>query len=53
MDLHNTTCSSSTGVTGLQGVGVSTLSEIIGTGVNNDSSANDRLGAEEGDVLVY
>ena len=53
MDSHDTTGSSSTGVTSLQGVGVSNLSEIIGTGVNNDSSANDRLGAEEGDVLVY
>jgi hypothetical protein len=31
---------------------VSTLSEIIGTGVNNNSSANDGLGAKEGDVLV-
>ena len=49
---HDTTGSSSTGVTSLQRVGVSTLSEIIGTGVYNDSSANDGLGAKEGDVLV-
>jgi hypothetical protein len=32
---------------------MSTLPEIISTGVNNDSSANDGLGAKEGDVLVY
>jgi len=32
---------------------VSTLSEIINTGVNDNSSANDGLGAKEGDVLVY
>jgi hypothetical protein len=52
VNLHDTTGSSSTGVTSLQRVGVSTLSEIIGTGVNNNSSANDGLGAKEGDVLV-
>jgi hypothetical protein len=52
VNLHDTTGGSSTGVTSLQRVGVSTLSEIINTGVNNNSSANDRLGAKEGDVLV-
>jgi hypothetical protein len=52
VNLHDTTGSSSTGVTSLQRVGVSTLSEIISTGVNNNSSANDGLGAKEGDVLV-
>jgi hypothetical protein len=31
---------------------VSTLTEIIGTSVNDDSSTNDRLGAEERNVLV-
>jgi hypothetical protein len=46
VNLHDTTGSSSTGVTSLQRVGVSTLSEIISTGVNDDSSA------KEGDVLV-
>jgi uncharacterized protein YunC (DUF1805 family) len=51
-DSHDTTGSSSTGVTSLQRVGVSTLSEIINTGVNDNSSANDGLGAKEGDVLV-
>lgn len=52
-DLHDTTGSSSTGVTSLQRVGVSTLSEIIDTGVNDNSSADDGLGAKEGDVLVF
>jgi hypothetical protein len=51
-DSHDTTGSSSTGVTSLQRVGVSTLSKIISTGVNDNSSADDGLGAKEGDVLV-
>lgn len=50
--LHDTTGSSSTGVTSLERVGVTALSEIIGTGVNDDGSANDGLSTEQGDVLV-
>ena len=50
--LHDTTGGSSTGVTGLERIGVTSLTEIILTGVNNNGSANDGLGAEEGDVLV-
>jgi len=50
--LHDTTGGSSTGVTGLERVGVTSLTEIILTGVNNNGSANDGLGTEERDVLV-
>ena len=50
--LHDTTGSSSTGVTGLERIGVTSLTKIILTGVNNNGSANDGLGTEEGDVLV-
>jgi hypothetical protein len=49
---HDTTGSSSTGVTSLERVGVSTLTEIILAGVYDNGSANDGLGTEEGNVLV-
>jgi hypothetical protein len=46
VNLHDTTGSSSTGVTSLERVGVSTLSKIILAGVNNDGSANNGLRTE-------
>jgi hypothetical protein len=49
---HDTTGSSSTGVTSLERVGVSTLTEIILAGVYDNGSANDGLRTEEGNVLV-
>lgn len=39
-------------VTGLQRVGVTALAEVILAGVNDDGTAEDRVGAEQGNVLV-
>ena len=49
---HDTTGSSATGVSGLQGVWVTTLTKVIGAGVDDDGSADDRVSAEKRDVLV-
>lgn len=51
-DSHDTTGSPGAGVTSLEGIGVSTLTEIVGSVVNDNSSANDGLGAKERNVLV-
>jgi len=42
----------STSVTGLLALLVSTLSEIVGTGVDNDGAAEDALGTDQLDELV-
>jgi len=49
---HDTASSSATGVTSLERVGVTTLTVVVGTLVDNERSANDGLRAEEGDELV-
>lgn len=50
---HDTAGSSGTGITSLERIGVTSLSEIISSVVDNDGSANDGLGAKEGNVLVW
>lgn len=49
---HDTAGSSATGVTSLERVGVAALAEIVSTGVDDNGSANDGLGAKERNVLV-
>ena len=49
---HDTTGSSATSVTGLERVGVTALAKVVGALVDDDRSADDRVGAEERDVLV-
>lgn len=51
-DSHDTTSGSSTGVTGLQRVGVTTGTEIVSSGVNDHGSADDGVWADERNVLV-
>lgn len=49
---HDTAGGSGTSVTSLERVRVTALAEVIDTVVDNDGSADDGLGTEEGDVLV-
>ena len=50
---HNTTSSSATRITSLERIGVTALTEIIGTLMNDNSSANNGMSAEKRNVLVY
>lgn len=51
-DLHDTASSTAASVASLERVGVTALAQVVGARVDNDRSANDGLGADEGDVLV-
>ncbi|KAH3669951.1 hypothetical protein OGATHE_002764 [Ogataea polymorpha] len=49
---NDTTGWSATGITGLQRVWVATLTQVIGTGVNNDSSSQNGVFTEKLDQAV-
>lgn len=52
LETNNTTSWSTTGVTSLEGVWVTTLTEVIGTGVNDNGSTEDRSWTEQLDQVV-
>lgn len=51
-DADDTASGTAASVAGGERVGVAALAEVVGTGVDDDRAADDRVGADERDLLV-
>lgn len=51
-DTDDTASGTAAGVAGGERVLVAALAEVVGAGVDNDGAADDRVGADERDLLV-
>lgn len=52
-DANHTTRGTTPSVARLERLGVTTLAEVVGAGVDDDGAANDRLRADEREVRVW